>query len=345
MKKNALTILVLCCTLMLDSCIKEIDFNGDKYPPRLVINSLITPGQPVVAELGKTYFFLDQEEEIDTSVPDGLQVNLYVNDQLIGTMEHAFDTVEQYGYQSVLRQYFTSDYLPVEGDILKIVATAPGFEDAEATTSPMPTQPHCNIVGITLLDHFEISQNEEDETTPWFWLKKYAVMTLEITDTEPSKTNYYYLPGTFDFEGYDENFPNLSISIRPTLSDPVFENHSGITDETLFDFYPYKGYTFTDALFEGGSYRIQIPIDLIVNGFNLGEISQLQPKILLPIQQLTKEYYHFLCTTNYIMDQMEILVEPQQTHSNVLGGYGIVGGTNPAILEYPLPIPLTHSEK
>ena len=339
MKKTFFTILALCFTLMLGSCVKEIAFNGDEYPPRLVVNSLITPGNPVIAELGKSYFFLDQDDEIDSSVPEGLQVNLYVNDQHRGTLQHCFDTIENYGYQNILRQYFSNEYIPVEGDVIRITATAPGFEDVEAITSPMPKEPLCNIVDITTFDYYEIDQNEEWEEAPWFWLKSYAILTLEITDSDLGQTNYFYLPGASDFNGFDENFPNLEIYIRPNLSDPVFENYSSSTNETMFDFYPYKDYAFTDAFFDGGSYQIQIPIDLIVNGIGLNDVNQLQPKILLPVQQLTKEYYDYLCSVNYVTDQMQILVEPPHTYSNVHGGYGIVGGISTHTIEHSVPVP------
>ena len=339
MKKTSLTILVLCSILMLNSCVKEIPFNGDEYPPRLVINSLITPGDSLIAELGKTYFFLDQDDEIDTSIPDSLQVDLFVNGQHLSPMIHSSDSIEIEGYQIILRQYFTSDYTPVEGDVIKIVASAPGFESAEATTSAMPKKPLCSIVDITMLEHYEIEQNDEWESWPWFWLKNYAILSLEITDPEPGQTNYYYLPGAYDFDAYDEDFPDLSISIRANLNDPIFENYSSSTNETLFDFYPYKDSAFTDALFDGGSYRIQIPIDLIVYGISLSEAGLLQPKILLPVQQLTKEYYHYLCSVNYVMDQMQIFVEPPHTYSNVHGGYGIVGGINSSTVEYIVPVP------
>lgn len=339
MKKSLNTILTLCLFLMLNSCSKEIPYNGEEFTPRLVVNSLCTPGKPFVAELGKSYFFLEQDEDIDTSVPEGLQADLFVNGQYLGAVEHCCDSIEYDGFKTILRQYYTNNYIPVEGDVIKITATAPGFKDVEATTSPLPRKPVCNIVDITMLEHYEIEQNDEWDYQPWFWLKSYAILTLEITDTDPGQANYFYLPGPFDFDAYDENFPHVEIKIRPNLNDPVFENYNSSTNETLFDYYPFKDYAFTDALFDGGSYRIQIPIDLIVNGLTLDEVSQLQPKLQMPVQHLTKEYYQYICTVNYMVDQVGILVEPIHTHSNVRGGYGIVGGNNSQTYEHPVPVP------
>lgn len=339
--KNIFHIIAL--LTLLASCTKEIPFNGEEKKPRLVINSLITIGQPITAELGKTFFFLDNDGEIDTSIPEGLQVDLYVNDQHMGTMEHSHDSLEYQGdMQPILRQFFSSDYTPTEGDVIKIKAVAPGFEEATASTSALPRKPQCSIISIEPVSLYQTEQNEEDENIPWFWLKSYAVMTLEITDTDPGQTNYFFINGSNDYLAFDENYPQASITVRPTLNDPVFENHSQAELDELTSYYPFKDYTFTDALFENGSYRIQIPIDLIVNGLEINTVNKLQPKILLPVEAITKEYYRYLCSENIFQQEMEGMVEPQKTYSNVTHGYGIVGGHHADTLIHQLPVPLAN---
>ena len=70
--------------IFLTSCEKEIEFNGEHTAPRLVINSLIEAGQPVSARIGKSIFFLDNDN--DMQCPDDMVATLTVNGNLYGIM-------------------------------------------------------------------------------------------------------------------------------------------------------------------------------------------------------------------------------------------------------------------
>ena len=60
MKNSILYIIVVAfATLLLASCEKEIEFKGEQTDPKLVVNCVCTVGEPVVAQLSKSYFFLD----------------------------------------------------------------------------------------------------------------------------------------------------------------------------------------------------------------------------------------------------------------------------------------------
>ncbi|MBQ1735615.1 MAG: hypothetical protein II038_12255, partial [Lachnospiraceae bacterium] len=67
----------------------------------------------------------------------GVAVSLYVNDNLIGEMTPFFDTVwERYGLDEYrLIPCFYNDFCPQVGDVVKIKASANGFEDAEGETA------------------------------------------------------------------------------------------------------------------------------------------------------------------------------------------------------------------
>ena len=66
--------LALIIAIMMASCEKEIEFKGDHTDSRLVINSIVDPGQRVKAHISKSYFFLDINA--DTQAPDDLVASL-----------------------------------------------------------------------------------------------------------------------------------------------------------------------------------------------------------------------------------------------------------------------------
>jgi len=84
MKTNLLTLITIVTAVLLTSCEKEIEFNGEQTDPKLVINSLMEPGQPVNAAISKSFFFLDNHA--NTTAPDDLVATLYVNGNLLGEM-------------------------------------------------------------------------------------------------------------------------------------------------------------------------------------------------------------------------------------------------------------------
>lgn len=107
---------------LLTSCEKEIEFNGEHSDPKLVINSLVEPGQPVSAAISKSYFFLDNNA--NTIAPDDLVATLYVNGNHIGEMTPHFDTIVSYDIWNPndsnlghVRKVYTHEYCPAEGDV------------------------------------------------------------------------------------------------------------------------------------------------------------------------------------------------------------------------------------
>ena len=70
MKTNILTLITVATAILLTSCEKEIEFNGEHSDPKLVINSVVEPGQPVSAAISKSFFFLDNDA--NTLAPDDL---------------------------------------------------------------------------------------------------------------------------------------------------------------------------------------------------------------------------------------------------------------------------------
>jgi len=322
---------------LLTSCEKQIEFNGEQSDPKLVINSLVETGQPVTANISKSYFFLDVP---DTSAPEDLVASLYVNGNLIGELTPGFDTIWEYydleEYDLVPILY--NEYRPQAGDVVKITATANGFDEVEGTTSPLPK--HVELQYDTVLmewfssyfyPYYYDGEYEEDSLLS---IGGTFEMTINITDPNPGKLDYFRLTA-------DKNKGNYSggnwYFISFDYDDPIFGvglNENEIIDISDLDTRP-EG-VFTDALFDGSTYRLKLKVM-----FECHVDEEFDPdffRVPFKLEHLTKEYYNYLNTCDQGDEYTQFFAEPIQTYSNVINGFGIVAGRNTDILWMPLPL-------
>ena len=330
-------LLLIFGVMLLASCTKEIEFNGEQTDPKLVINSLVEPGQPVKAMFSKSYFFLD---EPDTSTPEDLVAALYVNDNLIGELTPSFDTIWEY-YE--LEEYslvpnFYNDYRPQIGDVVKITATAHGFDEVEGATSPLPKSVEMQS-DIVLLDwysqynypYYSDGEYEEDSVLS---IAGTLELTITLNDPNPGKMDYFRLIADKYSGNYSYgNWYFLSFD----YDDPVFGmsfSDNEIIDVDDLDTRP-EG-VFTDVLFDGSTYRLKLKIR-----FECHVDAEFDPnyfRVPFRLEHLSKEYYNYLNTCNQGDEYNQFFAEPYQTYSNVTNGYGIVAGRTVDTLWMLLPL-------
>lgn len=341
MKTNILILITIATAILLTSCEKEIEFNGEQTDPKLVINSLVEPGQPVKARIGKSCFFLDYER--DHSMPEGTVAQLYINDNFVGNMDMVTDSIEvmfythqgdSIGYQ--LEKYFQSDYCPQEGDVVKIKASAPGFDDVEATTSPLPNaveaQVDMEVVGWVSWYQEAYGETGEDSL---LYITAVVNLTITIIDSNPGQNDAF------------------RIHIDRTKSDPDSRNHiycSAEYDDPIFgstlpnnDFIDMSDLetrpegVFSDVLFDGRSYQVkftEVYIQMMVEETFTPDFFRLP----IRVEHLSKEYYNYLYTCDQGDVALQIWAEPIQTYSNVTNGYGVLAGKNVHTLLLDLPL-------
>lgn len=319
---------------LLSSCEKEIEFNGEQSDPQLVINSLVESGQPIKAYISKSYFFLDAP---DTSTPEDLVASLYVNDNLIGEMTPFFDTIwDYYGLVSYhLIPGFYHDHRPQIGDVVKIKASANGFEDAEGVTSALPNtidfQYNTDVTDWSGGYYFPYDDSDIDSVLS---IEGQMELSINITDPTPGKLDYFRLVSDRRSRTQDgENWFYVGID----YDDPIFgvsATGNDIIDASDLDTRP-EG-VFTDVLFDGSSYRLKVKIHFSCRGAEGFDPDFFRAPFLL--EHLSKEYYNYLNTCNQGDDYLQILSEPIHTYSNVTNGYGIVGGRAIDIIELALPL-------
>ena len=342
MTTKALAMIII-ATLMI-SCEKEIEFNGDQTDSKLVINSLVEPGKPVSANISKSVFFLDNNG--NTTAPDDLVASLSVNGNLIGEMIRQIDTVWNGWYEyddqgNMYQNYrivttYSNDYCPAVGDVVKITASANGFDDVEGETSSLPGALSCVITNSRVSNwesYYEPNYHTEIEDDSVFYASFVIELTIEITDANPGQTDYYRLR-VDNGSKYDGVMNYLSYFAE--YNDPVFG--SLVAENDYFDFSDLdmapEG-VFTDVLFDGRSYQIKVPISV-----SLRKDDEYDPSFFrfgIALEHMGKEYYYYLNTSKQIDEVLQFFMEPVQTYSNVKGGYGLVSGLSIDSLWFPVP--------
>jgi hypothetical protein len=344
MKTNILTLITIATAILLSSCEKEIEFKGEQTDPKLVINGLLEPGQPVKANISKSYFFLDNQA--NTTAPDDLVASLYVNGNLLGEMTPHYDTVVSYDIWDPnnpnlgrVQKVYTYDYCPAVGDIIKITASANGFDDVEATTSPLPKAVEPQVhTEVTHWDawyqheyNYETNEIEEDSTL-WIWVN--VDLTLDITDPNPGQSDCFKL--YVESRKTDIHSKN-TIRTYFEYDDPVFG--SALPDNEYIDFDDLETKpqgVFTDVLFDGRTYQLKLKmrVEMTVDEEYDPDFFQLP----IRLEHLSKEYYYYLNTCDQGDVSMQLYAEPIQTYSNVIGGYGIVAGRTVDTLWFAVPL-------
>lgn len=325
MKTNILTFITIATTIFLASCEKEIEFKGEQIDPKLVINSIVEPGQPVKAYISKSIFFLDNDSNMQA--PDDVVATLYVNGNRIGELTRQPDTVwtgyEYVDMDSVKPVYkivpaFVSGYCPNEGDVVKITASANGFDEVEGSTSPVPNAVTWSL-GDCQTKLWEVSFEEYEGDTIWTIMGQLE-LTVEIADPNPGQTDYFKIH--LENDGYSDYDSGNSFYISTSYDDPVFGANVSDNDYINIDFQSRPEGVFTDMLFDGRSYQIKLPLYLY---FTLWEdFDEDFFQISVSLQHLSKEYYYYLNTCEQGSEIDQFFAEPVQTYTNVNGGYGIV---------------------
>ena len=334
----SITFLAMTIALFLSSCEKEIEFNGEHSDPKLVINSLVEPGHRVEAFISKSYFFLDTP---DTSAPEDVVVSLYVNDNLIGEMSPFFDTVWEY-HDNVsyhLVPGFYHDFRPQTGDVVKIKASANGFEDAEGVTNALPNAIDYQYDIVvkewdSAYSHPYYNAPDEVEGDSLLSITGVLELSINITDPSPEKTDYFRIVEDRRIRTQDgENSWYVSFD----YDDPIFGasmTENDFVDASDLDTRP-EG-VFTDMLFDGSTYRLKLEVR-----FNCQVDEVFDPdffRVPFLLEHLSKEYYNYLNTCNQGDEVMGFFAEPVQTYSNVTNGFGIVAGTTVDTIWLALPI-------
>lgn len=350
MKTNILTLITITTVVLLSACTKPLKFKGEYVDPQLVVNCIAIPGEPIKAVVYKSDFVFDTIT--DYEMPDGTQAFLYVNGESKGEMQHCTDTVyAHYGEYYSVTHHFTHDYIPQINDVIKINVTAPGFDEIEGSSEALPNEPIGSYedARITKWDTttargYRVPVPDSDSTIT-VWLKEYRkhlTVTIEITDPNPGVLDLYCLEASMRTEG-DWTYPDgREYYDQPAELNQVYFNDPIIGTSTveLEDQFGVdvgltnrSRSTFNDATFDGGSYRMEIPM---VTETLFKANDSINAFVEIKLRHLTEGAYNYYSTITSGNSLSQYYSEPVSVYSNVKNGFGLVAGSNDKVISFPV---------
>lgn len=286
-KNISLSILVLIALTSFFACEKTEKIEDfPLYPPKLVLNSHLSPDSTISIHLSKSLSILDNAE---LKSIDNASIKLYEDGNLLTTIEN-----------SVGDGYFTFNNKPKTGKKYRVEAENNSLGKVESETYiPVPVE----------IDDFKIEKNETSD-----WSNNYH---FEVDFTDPSDSRNYYMIEVltssidtfiaFNDTSYMESGPYgeyISDSRNPALDDIV-----------------YGVLYFTDEFFNGNKYKMSFDIDYLGGYSNYKSITEVRLYSLSEdAYKFRKSFGTFSETRG------NPFAEPVQVYNNIEGGYGIFAG-------------------
>lgn len=314
------------------SCEKEIEFSGQLPPSKLVMNCFISPESPIQTTISKSWNITEENGEL---LKDA-EVSLFVNNEfkgLIPTNPHS------------LQPTHISDYIPEEGDIVKLSVKKDGFKTITAETE-IPAK-----AKIVTIDSVRLNKNPYYYTSMRFYIK--------FNDIEKGKNNYYRLVVTGysktinidetgsevkEIDSYEsgeyESFMNVSYNYDqdPALKDGYFN----VTEEMLgTDIINIYG-IFSDNLFDGKDYTLNISFEPWNSHESKSEDALTRTIFLYQFKLITLSepaYLYLKSRTLYDYNGYDDpFAEPGIIFSNIDNGLGILGGFQIDTINIEMPV-------
>ena len=224
-------IIPLLSVFLLTGCYEDFNPRIDTRPV-LCLNSLITAGKQIDVEVTHTWMFSDE----------GSQKNHYVSDATVAIFANGMA--------------IGPDYLPKEGDKIRIVAESPTYGTATAEV----VVPYATPIGKVRVSPVvkNIWKGEDD----FFHYEMFAGITfnlnIEMDVNDPEGTDNYYHFG-YDWYGSDtDGSPTLSIGQFEYNSEPIFKEHIGVFETVMGNDEDTQFVFFSDRQFSGKTYTLHL---------------------------------------------------------------------------------------
>lgn len=301
-------------TFALTACYENFNPEIDVCPV-LCLNSLITPGEPIALSVTHTWSYNDLAGEDDHTVSDA-EVLIYANGLLV-----------------------SPDYLPAEGDEIRIEATSPTYGRAEASvTVPVAIPVAQSRFSADVLDH-GIDSNDPH-------LYAYFNIFVELTiDDRAGSADYFGL--NYGSWTYGEPYTLFTPGSLNYEAEPIFREHIGVFESIFADDDPGDAmafYVFSDKQFAGRSYTLRLHIDNAYFMTPLQMASEEFPdcELTFYLSTLSRSYYdraiYVWQRENGTIDDMADLgfAEPTWGYSNVSTGAGVVAARSTRVFTFSL---------
>ncbi len=290
-------IILLASPLLLTGCYEDFDPNIDTTPV-LCLNSLIKAGEPIDVSITRTWVYTDAAAAKDHSVNDAT-LQIFANGNPV-----------------------ESNYLPQEGDHIRLLASSQKYGCAEAeVTVPVAAQ-------ISSLKFTPIITDFWTSQTPVWGLNAdiyFDIKIVLVIDDSKDATKYYHLSS--------ESFSNSNAYFSPgrfeTL-DPVFYEQVSAFEEVMNGGYYYL--FFSNRLIDAETNAVEFDFStckFALKGWK-GELNEFDCGWEITLYSISESYYNWSAyidqSESFVFEDMESfgLSEPIWGYSNVSTGAGVV---------------------
>ncbi|MDE6085494.1 MAG: DUF4249 domain-containing protein [Muribaculaceae bacterium] len=288
--------------LLLTGCYEEFNPEIDTKPV-LCLNALITAGEPIEVEVTHTWLFTDEKSMRDHDVNDAI-VTILANESNVG-----------------------SDYIPREGDNIRIIAESQAYGSATAEVVVPYATPIGKVKVIPVVTN--IWENNE-------YYEMMADITfnlsIELDINDPARTDNYYNFGYNWSSWATDGSQTLSIGQFEYNSEPIFKEHIGVFETIMGNDEDMNFVFFTDRQFSGSTYTLHLNFSNNVFRVKSQEYDEslLECGVNLYLTTVSKSYYSWAvykwnADEGILGDLSDIgLAEPMWGYSNVSTGAGVV---------------------
>lgn len=321
MKKLHNILIAILSSLILYSCEKEIEFNGEQTEPMIVVNSFVTPDSLIYAQISKSKFFLSNKTGFDYI--NNAEVSLYINNTFKEKL--TFTT----------NGFYISNLKPAIGDTIQLLVKATGLDDVESA-SVVPDQAVILSADTTFkIIHTDLQMDGED-TIGYYQVGEFN-FRIKLKD-KSNRQNYYRLTlkkhavidagGGFTYE--DEVY-------MPFILEGFENTNNG---GGLFDIFggmivdSKNQQLITDDLFNGKEFVLKFTANtykrVVKPGYEdkiyYGSDNVVSEEYTINLQEISKDMYLYLKSKEMAEGILDgFFAEPVQIYNNINNGIGILG--------------------
>ena len=310
LKKFLITIL----PLFLCGCYSEFEPKID-VTPVLCLNSLIKAGEPINVTVTHTWVYTDGDAYDNHDVPDAI-VKIYAN----GILED-------------------SDYIPKEGDLIRITAESDTYGFAEAEVKVPDPVIIKSIQWQPMLTNLSI--NEMDENQKYIDIKFDLKVEFEVTE-QSAEDDFYILNYSTYFPSQEDYYPQTDSEIDTNPSSWISIGDVQSNADKLFtDVMKASHYHYWDGsgnFIMGGKQYQDNKFTLTINysdcryiaSFIEWENELMDCGYLFSLRRISKSFMDLVRYESYYLDLgfgdlSDIgLADPIRGYSNVSTGAGVV---------------------
>lgn len=299
------------------------DFSPEiETKPVLCLNSLITAGKPIEVKVSHTWMFNDEKGQDNHAVTDA-KVTILANERIVG-----------------------SDYLPKEGDEIRILVESPTYGNAMAEVVVPYATPIGKVKFTPTVTDIWVGDKDFYGDEMLADIRFNLAIEMDINDCLEYDNYYLFSMGQFPKRdnGDREDGTHVLLPVYFSLgqleydAEPIFKEHIGIFESVMGNGEDTDFPFFTDSQFSGRTYTLHLNISysfLRLNSQKYDE-SLLDCGVNLYLTSVSQSYYNWAVykwnvDEGIIGDLSDIgLAEPKWGYSNVSTGAGVVAAQSSA---------------